>query len=265
MATLRQRIHRARKTTCSRSVRWQSKLRRALSRRAHCLFVTALPKSASSYLTSLLAAATGYIPYSLVADHANEQDLDLTRLVDSWSMNCVSHHHTRVTPANLRLIAEFGIKPVILTRNVFDCMVSLRDHLVRENQVTPLVSVGSDYPDWPPERQLDLVVDLAAPWYFRFVAGWQTASVKALWIDYNAVVDAPTEAAQRIFNFHDIAISEARIADAVQAVGKGGAATIRFNRGEKGRGCRLLSTAQQDRLRALGRHFPQTDLGPLGI
>ena len=62
-----------------------------------------MPKSASTYFAELLVRSTGFLLYNLDYNHLNEQDLYLPRLVDSWPMDIVSHHHTRATRENLRL------------------------------------------------------------------------------------------------------------------------------------------------------------------
>lgn len=260
MASLSQRLERAVKGTGTRTLAAQLRAKRALSRRARCLFVTAMPKSGSTLLVKALAEATGYIELFLGADHLNEQDLYLPKLVDAWSMNVVCHQHTRATRANLALMREFAIRPVVLVRDLADALVSLCDHLESESAETPVLNVGPDFIARPRAARLDMVIDLAAPWYLQFFAGWQTADIDRLLLRYEDLAADKAGTVARVLAFHKLEADG--LAD---AVARAEGAETRFNRGVPGRGRQQMTAEQRARLAALGRHFPGVDLTPIGL
>ncbi|MDJ0949224.1 MAG: hypothetical protein QNJ94_09900 [Alphaproteobacteria bacterium] len=266
MARLGQRLERAVKTTSVRFLRANLRFKRAFRRRGRTVFITAMPKSASTFLVATLAEVTGFLQHFLGYDFLNEQDLYLPRLIDAYDMDVVAHQHTRATPKNLELMQNFAIRPVVLTRPLPDIAVSLLDHIHRESRITSVFHPGPDFGALSRDRQLDAVVDLAMPWFVQFYAGWREATeagaVEILFLDYAELVGAPEETVARVLAFHELpAPPEAEIAEAVARVQGGGRA--RFNKGVTGRGAAGLSPAQHDRLAALVRHYPAVDFGPV--
>ncbi|MEQ9643311.1 MAG: hypothetical protein RIM84_25045 [Alphaproteobacteria bacterium] len=253
--TAGQRVWRALNSTQRYGARVALTWRKLLLPRGDCVFVAALPKSGSSFLVKALAEATGHTQMFLGYDHLNEQDLYLPRLIDSWGQNVVVHQHLRATGANLDLLKVFHVRPVLLRRDLADALVSLADHLNTESLATAAVTMPPAYRDWPRARQLQAVIDLAAPWYVQFLAGWETAAgdVDALVLDYAEVVADPAVAVATVLRHYRIERSAADIEAAV-ARARGGA--VRFNRGIAGRGAAEFSAEQLARLDDLTRHYP---------
>ena len=114
-------------------------LKRALSykkrfskKRDH-LFVACMPKSGSTFLANALSELTGYRYVNLAyAYERSEQNLYLPKLIDSFSFGSVTHLHVRATESTIDLMKMFSIRPVILVRNIFDIVVSIRDHMFNE-------------------------------------------------------------------------------------------------------------------------------------
>jgi len=266
MSRLVQRLQRAWNVLPSRSLRLALYGRSHLRRRAPCLFVSAFPKSGSTFLVEALVRASGYRRYYLGQDFRSEQDLYFPRLVDAWAMPVVSHQHTRASEPNLELMRRFSIRPLILTRNLADCLVSLRDHLCRESLVTPTFSAQPGFPDWPAQRQFDALVDLAAPWYLDFYSGWRRAreqGLDLLWLDYAGLIADPGACIEQIMGFYDLPLSAQRLGLAVDETRTRGTST-RKNVGISGRGRQQLSPAQLARLDGLCGYFPGTDFSAIG-
>ena len=77
-----------------------------------------------------MANLTGYAHSYLAFAYKNvEQELYLPRIVDNYGKGVVVHQHFKANEPNLDLLMEFSIQPIVLVRNVFDVLVSLRDHL----------------------------------------------------------------------------------------------------------------------------------------
>jgi hypothetical protein len=133
-----------------------------------------MPKSGSTFLANALSEVTGYPQVQLCFGYErHEQDLYLPRLVDACRKDTVTRHHMRATKFNTALLKKFNIKPVILTRNLFDVVPSIRDHLFREGfEKFPCFYCTERFADLSEEKQLDCIIDLALPWYFNFYVSW---------------------------------------------------------------------------------------------
>lgn len=263
MTGLTQRAERALKTMGGRSLRWQLRYKRLFARPGRTVFVTALPKSGSTFLVNALREATGFLPFFLGANHLNEQDLYLPKLLDAWSMDIVCHQHTRATAPNLSLMRDFGIRPVVLARDLFDCTVSLCDHLETESGETPVLNVDDGFAELTRTARLDLVIDLALPWYLQFIAGWSRATdIDTLWLSYESVMADKAQAVAQVLAFHGI---DAGAADLDAAVARAASGNSRFNQGRRGRGRDELTTAQQARIATLAGHFPDVDFSLVGL
>lgn len=257
MSAMRERLDRAVHSGGRRSLRFAWWWKRRFARRGRTLFVTAMPKSASTFVVNTLAEATGFTRMFLGYDHLNEQDLYLPQLLDGWSMDLVCHQHTRATRPNLALLEGLEIRPIVLTRNLPDALVSLCDHLERETTETPILQVGADFAARSRSERLDLVIDLAAPWYLQFLAGWKRAERSGasapFWLRYEDVTADPGGSLAPILSTLGIGAEGLE-----QAAGQARGAGSRLNKGVAGRGTQELSAAQRDRLGRLAAHFPET-------
>lgn len=92
------------------------------------LFIACAPKSGSTFLKNVLVRLTRFKDlFTVYAALQNEHELDLPQMVKFGTVNTVTQQHCRATEANIQLMQAFGIKPVILVRNIFDTVVSLLD------------------------------------------------------------------------------------------------------------------------------------------
>ena len=257
-----QRLERGLKTTSLRGLRLNLRLKKLFGRRGKSLFISALPKSGSTFLVKALGEVTGYQHMFLGYHQLNEQDLYLPNLIDSWTMNIISHQHTRPSAPNLALMEQFAIRPIILTRNAYDAVVSFTDHLETESSETPLLNVPTDFMHRQREERLDMVIDLVMPWYIRFTADWTRADQDCLWLRYEDLVANGANTVGRILSFHGLEKDQAVIERSlIHAKGD----DSRFNQGVAGRGGEELDTAQKSKIQALTRHYPGVDFSPLSL
>jgi hypothetical protein len=260
--TASQRLERGLKTTSRRGLRLNLRLKRLFGRRGKTILISALPKSGSTFLVNVLAEVTGYQIFFLGYHQLNEQDLYLPNLIDAWSMNVISHQHTRPSAPNLALLDQFAIRPVILTRNAYDATVSLTDHLERESPQTPLLNVPADFMARGRAERLDMVIDLALPWYIRFIADWLLAERDCLWLRYEDLITDGAGVIGQILALHGLTQDTGDIEAAlIRARGE----NSRFNKGGAGRGEEELSDGQKARINALTRHYPGLDFSCLGL
>src|SRR5438132_2190295 len=92
------------------------------------LFIACVPKSASTFLKNLLVNLTGYRDlFTVYAAGQSEHEIYLPTLRDSAELDTVTQQHCRASDANVHLMQAFGIRPVVLVRNIFDSVMSLFD------------------------------------------------------------------------------------------------------------------------------------------
>lgn len=241
-----------------------SKIQRTLHRDGRLIVISAMPKSGSTFLSRAVASASGYAHSFLAYAYGNaEQELYLPAVIDAYGRGTVTQQHFKANQHNLEILNAFRIRPVVLTRNVFDALVSARDHLVQENLANlPGVHVSREFRDLEPERQLDFVIDLFAPWYVAFFVSWhhaEGAGVPFLWMTYEeAVADWPG-AVSRVLEFGGRSRPAEDVAGAVAALTGAPRERTRLNHGTVGRGVSLLSLAQRERVLRLTRHYSAVD------
>ncbi len=247
---LYKRLVRAAHKTSTRVTLVHSKFRRVTRRSGHSIFIAAMPKSASTYLVRLIEEATGFIPHSYTYNPHQEQDLYLPRLTDGYGMNTVSHQHTRPSPKNLDLMEKFNIKPVILTRNLPDVIISHKYLLLKDSLNQPSVHAPEEFKSWHEDKQLDFIVDFAGSWCTQFVGQWHEHAKDALWLTYEDVTASPEKALAQVLDYYHISYKDEDIQKAVKVV---------VNSDKEGHG-KKLSKAQLDRLKQFASHYPDAPL-----
>jgi hypothetical protein len=119
--------------------------------------------------------------------------------------------------------------------------------------------------DRPRTERLDMVIDLAIPWYIRFTADWSVAEAEAgrdcLWLRYEDLIADGADVVGRVLNFHGLNADPATIEAALAQARDGDS---RFNKGVAGRG-NELTAAQKNRIMDLTRHYPGIDFSALGL
>jgi hypothetical protein len=235
--------------------------------------VAAVPKSGGSFLVHTLATLTG-LPYFRLctAYSTNEHDLYLPALLLTSRSGCISHLHMKGTFHNAALAQRFGIRPILLVRRIEDIVVSLQHDLKQKAQL-PTSAAGrlgysfvwqdENTKDLSEQRRIDLIIDLAVPWFVNFYVSWyrlcEQGAVDALWITYEQMM-ADKEGTLRqvleFLGFHNVgAIDPAILARRYET----------FRDSQVGQGAVILSAAQRARIRALFAYYPTVDFGRYGI
>ena len=232
------------------------------------IFIACAPKSGSTFLKNVLLKLTQFKDlFSTYAALQNEQELDLPQLAKFGRVNTVTQQHCRATEANIHLLQAFGIRPVILMRNIFDTVMSLLDFYKGGFTFSTFVD-HDDFDRLSDEERIDLLIEYAVPWYFQFAASWQRAEkegrLSLFWLNYeDLIADKPTTI-ERLLAFYGISSPRQSIQDIINA-SEENPKDNRFNKGIVGRGQFGLSAVQSKRITQLARYFPKADFGCLGL
>lgn len=231
------------------------------------IFISAFPKSGSSYLLYLLHLLSDYEVVRLDYSHLNEQNLYLPAIIENRHKNTITKHHTLPTPANIELFKRFDIRPIILTRNIFDTIISLRDHIIKHGKWNTFV-VPKDYRKLSSETQIDLLIDFAVPWYVSFFAGWklieQQQTLPTLLLSYHQIIKRLEEVVNMINIHTGINLDSLSLSEAIKILNKEQRITKK-NIGIEGRGKLHLNHRQIENITRLTSYYPTIDFLDLGI
>lgn len=205
---------------------------------------------------------TGYSLVPLMyACEENEQDLYLPALIDARARNTVTQQHLRATTRNIQLLNEFRVRPVVLVRNLFDIVISLRDHIHRESGKCSMFFPGESFAGLSEQEQFDTIIDMALPWYVSFFVSWTEAArrgdIPVFWLNYREMMQDKEAVLAQILGFYGLDRYRQAIGKALARAGTG--SDTRLNVGVSGRGRATLSDAQVDRIYRQVSHYPGID------
>ena len=231
------------------------------------IFIACVPKSGSTFLKNVLASVTGYRDAFMVYTPGQfEQDLYLPTLETVANVDTVTQQHCRASDANVQMMQAFGIKPVVLVRNIFDCVSSLLDFY--DGGAFSSSFFREDYSTLDEETRINLLIDSLVPWYFQFVASWSLVEKQGrldlMWLSYDELIKNKPKAVKDVLSFYGLGAPlhgiEQRITE-IESEKRG----TRYNKGVAGRGESKLSDAQKQRIRSYARYFPTTDFVRIGL
>jgi hypothetical protein len=232
------------------------------------LLVACQPKSGSTFLKNALCAVTGYRDVFLFhSSGQSEQELFYPALLEFATVPTVTQQHCRATEANLQLLQAFGMRAVVLVRNLADVVVSLRD-FYNQGAVLGTFFHPDRWKTLSAEQQADAVIDHIVPWHLQFLAGWQQAGrerrVPILWLTYETLMAGKAATLQKVLTFYNLPSPEEKITAALTSL-ENERRLNRFHAGVSGRGQEQLTSRQQARLRQLASAYPDTDFTPFGL
>ena len=190
------------------------------------LWHVAAPKSGSTWLTTILRQLLGWRSNCLVNDwDRREQEVDLRPLLIDTDANLFSaQQHCRFSEPTRAFITQFRVRVVLRGRNLLDTCVSVWDHLVKQDTISPMAYVDQSFLGMPEERQFDFLVDFVVPWYLNFFVTWfegkQRGAVDFCWVSYEALLQGPMETLNRILDYVGETRTDAAIATAVEIAAK---------------------------------------------
>ncbi len=211
------------------------------------ILIACMPKSASTYLCGAISELPGMKEAVLtVGHHRREQELCPLECALVHHFNYVAAHHVRYSDTTREIMKRYSIFPVILVRNIHDCVVSLRDHLLRESLDIPQAYVPRNFRTLATEQQFDFIIDFIVPWYASFFASWSEYDGPVIRLRYERLTQDIPVAIERILKAIDFGVSRGQILTALQKVNP---VERRFNVGRVGRGLEALSGRQIERIR----------------
>jgi hypothetical protein len=234
---------------------------------SHSIFIAGFPKSGSTYLSRILLDLSGYKDVHLAYNCGrNDQDIYRPYLIKHHSISTFTAHHTRGTDSNIQLLNQFHLKPILNVRNIFDVLISYRDHCKSDNTLFAMAYLTDKYFELAEENQLNLLIDLVTPWYINFFVSWYhqaiiEKNIKAHWNTYNELINEPFETVKIASNFVGLEKSDNEICEALKNAKSG---FTRLNKGIEGRGS-IFTDEQKDKVRNFTKYYPWVDFSKMGL
>ena len=217
------------------------------------ILIACMPKTASTFLCKAIAGIPGMTDVTLTFGYQRrEQELCPLACSLAHDLNYVAQHHVRYSQPTQNLMTTFQIYPVILMRNVFDCVVSARDHLEKEGTEGPLGYLPPHILELPKEKQYDLIITMVVPWYVNFFACWSEYRGPGMRLFYRDMIQDFRGTISKILRAAELDTSNEIIDSAIELAKS---QDIRFNVGKVGRGSEELSRKQIARIEEMFSHY----------
>lgn len=226
------------------------------------VLIACMPKSGSTFLSNAIGRLPGFRKTSLATHYGRtEQDLDASLALRKSRYNYVCQHHVRYNEKNRDVINRFSITPVVLVRDVHDCVISLRDHLRRESVDNSMVFANQDHLNLSDEELETFLVQMAIPWYINFYVSWHECP-NALWITYQEVTTDSKGVIKKILrNLGRQDIGNDEIEAALE---NRNPSADRMNVGRPRRG-HMLSEENKTLIRQYRSAYPSIDFSRIGV
>ena len=214
----------------------------------------ALPKSASLHTTQLLALSLGMENHPVGFDrHGGRIYYPRMVMAKYRGSHTISHCHNPPDAPTLKIIKSLGLRPVVLTRNLLDAMVSRRDMLVSAGQAGVLNSQKAidRFLGASDEEQLDVTIALFATTFLNFAAGWfqhrEQSEVSPVFITYEQMVADDVGMVKNVADALNMPFDPDRVREVSAGIRNEGG--IHLSKGVAGRGKTRINERQIDRLR----------------
>ena len=146
------------------------------------ILITAPPKSGSTWTANVIRKSLQYhAARYCYAWSSNEQDIYVPALLANGGFGSVAQMHMKGTPHNVQLIADFKIKTIIITRNVYDSIASFARDLMAKKDLAPQSPglVGYSFvwtknfgEKWALNDYINYAIKYYLPWYINFLSSW---------------------------------------------------------------------------------------------
>jgi len=160
------------------------------------VLLCAQPKSASLYMAKLLSNALDLVDHKIGFNNKSGYIYYPRAMAAKFAYgNTISHCHAEATPEVIQLIKNLKLRPVILTRNLLDSLVSRKNMLAKNKWAVNILSplAIQKFLDGTGEYQLDVTINLFADGYINFFEGWNKyrgdSELRPVYITYQEMID----------------------------------------------------------------------------
>ncbi len=177
----------------------------------------------------------------------------------------VVHIHMQAFTANRHLLSAFGIRPVIMLRNLPDTLASFWDMLetdpVARAQCLNCIVPG-DFVELSHAQKADFILDIVAPWYASYFASWKSfvdeAPEEVCVLRYRNFCQDPATSIHTALAHAGFSVSRGDCTAALDRIWPD-RNNFRYNKGTAGRGASYFSASQVAEIARKLSHYPQLE------
>ena len=231
------------------------------------IFVICTPKSGSSFVVTFLQNVTGAGHHNPIfpGDIMLEADPYLPAL-EAVPQSAVSQLHCYAKQKTVDLCERFSIRPIFITRNIFDSLLSWKEYIdarPEHREVFPHY-----YEQETEEERNSFLLGVYTPIFIRMVASWHEAfrnkTLPIMWCTYEEFFADPLSGAQRMLDHLGLVYSNGAIETALRGAQTEPEKTKR-NKGISNRGLSAFTEAERRRVLDLVASFKGFDAESAGI
>jgi hypothetical protein len=243
---------------------------RSVGARRPVLFLAFAPKVAGTFFRqAAMEAVNGALFRTSHAQGGRDGTPYLPNLLacylDKDLPEIIVHTHMQAFIANRHILSVFGIRPVIMLRNLPDTLASFLDMLetdpVARAQCLNCV-VPDNFVELSRAQKIDFLLDIIAPWYASYFASWKSfvdeEPEQVCVLRYSDFCQDPAKSVHTALAHAGFAASSDVCAAAVERVWPN-RDKLRYNKGKEGRGTGYFSTSQLAEIARKLSHYPQLD------
>ena len=232
------------------------------------LLLAFAPKSAGTYFREAAINAIGGVLMRMCHAQAGRDGTPylpnvLARCLEDEALHTVAHIHMQALTGNRNFIDAFGLKPVIMIRDLADMLASLLD-MFETDPVARAEGVNCQIPynflELPRDVKLDFMIDVIAPWYASYFATWKDfvddAPKTVCVLRYPDFCRNPCETLHKALIHSGFVVTRDKCLRSLEEVWRA-KEDYRFNKGVSGRGRQYFSPAHFERLHRLLSYYPQ--------
>ena len=243
---------------------------RGLGARRPVLFLSFAPKVAGTFFRQVAMHVIQADLFRLAHAQGGRDGLPylpnlLAYYLDPDLPPMVVHIHMQALMANRNLLSAFGIRPVIMLRNLPDTLTSFWDMLetdpVARAQCLNCV-VPDDFVAMSRALKADFMLDIIAPWYASYFASWKSCVDETpgdvCVLRYRDFCQDPATSIHAALDHAGFSVSRDICAAALERVWPE-RNNLRYNKGREGRGTSYFSAGQLAEIARKLSHYPQLD------
>ncbi|MFT4540385.1 MAG: hypothetical protein ACI841_003738 [Planctomycetota bacterium] len=263
----------------------QKELLRSFARDKPLVFLAFPLKVGGTFLRTAIAGAiqiagnqkpVRLVRGSFMGNGDGERDLYLPNLLGHFlSVDdgpAILHNHTTATLSNRVVMDLFGMKPVVMKRNILDILRSFYDAGSSKGHMKGHGSGFAEdetFFDQPLDIQKDYLVSNVAPWYVKFFASWMLAEQRGQipavhWTSFDEFRQDAAPVVQGILEYYQIDVTPEAARTGVEAA-KSQRKKLRFNKGTSGRGEQFFNAEQIAHVERLTQSFTSLDFRAQGL
>jgi hypothetical protein len=234
----------------------------SLANDRHHVLVACMPKSGSTFLAYIISSLPEFRWADLVNGYGRrEQEIDVIKAILYQPYNYAAQHHVRYSGPTEQIMRIFNIKPIVLVRNIFDVVISFRDHIRNESTIVPTAFIKEEMKYWENDRLEELIVSMIIPWYFNFFMCWTECPDKLL-LNYDEHIKGDISSTiEMVVQYLGLNVTHEQIEAAINIASQRNPSK---NKAKTGRG-EVLKESTKQKIIHMANYYEGQDFSVLGI